>query len=93
MADLTLLCSNTGKREIPLPPPHPSPSATGRKAVPRSSEWQSWPCPSPAAALRRAGPAPHLGNTVKLALNVGVVGDPAQGVSAGEHANEERWCK
>ena len=32
----------------------------------RSSEWESWPCPSLAVALRRVGPAPYLGNRVEL---------------------------
>ena len=32
---------------------------------------ESWPCPSPPAALGRAGPAPCLGSTVELVLNVG----------------------
>lgn len=29
---------------------------------------QSWPCPSPVTALRRAGPVPHLDSTVELPL-------------------------
>lgn len=29
---------------------------------------ESWPCPSPAVALERADPAPHLGNIVELIL-------------------------
>ena len=32
---------------------------------------ESWPCPSPAVALERAGPVPHLGSTAELALGVG----------------------
>lgn len=39
----------------------------------RSSEWESWPCPSPVAALGRVGPLPHLGSSVELTLNVRVV--------------------
>lgn len=34
----------------------------------RSQEQGSCPCPSPAAALRRAGSEPHLENTVELTL-------------------------
>ena len=32
---------------------------------------QNWPCPSPAAALGRAGPEPRLGSTVELTLSTG----------------------
>lgn len=42
--------------------------------APRLSEWDSYPCPSPTASLRRASPPPHLGSIIELALNVGVVG-------------------
>ena len=31
------------------------------------------PCPSPAATLRRVGPAPHPGNKVELALAAGLL--------------------
>lgn len=31
-------------------------------------EWESWSCPSPTAALGRAGPAPQLSKTVELSL-------------------------
>ena len=34
----------------------------------RSSDWESWSYLSPAAALRRAGPVPHLGSTVELVV-------------------------
>lgn len=33
-----------------------------------SSEWESWSCPSPTAALERMGPAPPLNSTVELIL-------------------------
>jgi hypothetical protein len=38
------------------------------RLAPRSWEWESCRCPSLAAALGRADPAPHLGSSVKLAL-------------------------
>lgn len=37
----------------------------------RSPEQENWPCPSPSVALRRAGPALHLGSTVELNLMAG----------------------
>lgn len=43
---------------------------------PRSSEWESWPCLPPAAALRRAHPALKL-STIELVLDVEVVGGKA----------------
>lgn len=52
-----------------------------------SSEQKSCPCPSLIATLRRADPILHLSSTVPLAVDVGVVGDPAfEGVSMGEPA-------
>lgn len=34
--------------------------------------WESWRCSSPIAALRGAGPAPHLGGIVELTLLAGL---------------------
>jgi hypothetical protein len=36
------------------------------------------PCYLPAAALGKAGPAPHLGSTAELALVEGAQGEPSQ---------------
>jgi hypothetical protein len=36
--------------------------------APKSWEQESWLYPSPAAALRRLGPAPYLDNTVEFPL-------------------------
>ena len=41
-----------------------------------SLKQESWPCPSPAAAFRRAGSGPHLGSRIELALALGVAGEP-----------------
>lgn len=38
---------------------------------------ESWLCLSFATTLRKAGSAPHLGSTVGLALDMGVLGEPA----------------
>ena len=43
----------------------------------RSSERESWPCPSPAVALTRADPVPHVGTTIELTLDVGIVDELA----------------
>lgn len=42
-------------------------------------EEQSGPCSSPAAALGRAGSAPHQGITEELVPDMGIIGDQAQG--------------
>lgn len=42
-----------------------------QQAEEMSSTWESCPCPSPTVALRKKGPAPHLGITVELTLVVG----------------------
>ena len=49
----------------------------GRRVSLGLSKRESWPCPSPDAALGRASPAPYLGSTVEPALDVGTVGEPA----------------
>lgn len=61
-----------------LPPPLPPCYLwqVGKLAL-ESREQENIPCPSPAAALQRAGSAPPLGSTVDLALDVEVVGKPA----------------
>lgn len=59
---------------------HPHPRA-GRRAGPevmRMGEL-ALALPSPAAVLRRTGPAPHLGNTVELALVAWVQVNQPQG--------------
>lgn len=70
-----------------MSPPYPLPPTAHRRVGPEviratelylgSSEQQSWPCPSPTAALREAVSAPYLDNTVELLLDVGVVGKQA----------------
>lgn len=44
-----------------------------------SREQGSCPCPSPATALRRMGPAPLLGSRVELAPDMVVIGSWPQG--------------
>lgn len=66
-----LLSSNTGKGE--MPPHHHLWQA--EELILRSSEQKSCPSPSLAAALRGAGPAPHLGSRVELALLVEVAAE------------------
>lgn len=68
---------------------HPPPPVAGGRDGPevtRAEERQSYPYPSPAAALRRVFPAPRLGNTVKP-IKASTCGraDP-KGVKAGELA-------
>lgn len=36
---------------------------------------ENWSCPSPAEALRREDPTPHLGSTIELTLFVGSMGE------------------
>lgn len=45
--------------------------------APGLREWENWPCSSLAAALSRAGPVPHLGSWVMMALVSGISGKPA----------------
>lgn len=61
----------------------------------RPWKWESWPCPSPTTALRRAGPVPHLSKIVELALVVWVqVSWPCSWLSAalGEVARSALEC-
>ena len=44
----------------------------GRRVSLGLSKRESWPCPSPDAALRKEGLASHQGRTAELALDVGV---------------------
>lgn len=59
-------------RESPLLPSN-SPTA-GRRAGQEVIRARELLCPSPASALRRAGPAHQLGSKVELTLDVGVTG-------------------
>lgn len=65
-----LLQSDTSEGEItatcPLLP------MAGRRTTLRSLEQETWPWPS----TQEASPTPHLGSTVVLALDVGIVGGP-----------------
>jgi hypothetical protein len=72
---LSLLCGGLSEGAIPSLP----------IALDTGSNWESWPCPSPAAALGRVGLVPFLGSTVEQALNLRFIGEP-QGLSAGELA-------
>lgn len=56
-----------------------------RELVPSSSEWESFPGPSPAAVLRKTAPppAPHRDSTVQLSLDVGFGGEWPQGCECG----------
>lgn len=42
-----------------------------------SLKQKNWSCPSPAAAVRRAGAVPRLDSTAELASDVRVVSEPA----------------
>lgn len=50
----------------------------------RSWKQESYPCPSLASALRKVGPAPHLGNTVELVLVGGVLVSQPENLSVVE---------
>jgi hypothetical protein len=57
-----------------------------------SREWENWPFLSPAATLRKTGPAPLLGNRVELALVGGVAGELALGVWEPVWKQESLWA-
>lgn len=48
------------------------------------SSQESWSCPAPAVAFRRADPAPQLGNTVEMALIIKAKTSLPQGLRARE---------
>lgn len=66
-----------GEEEMTLLPLPPCQQWQAGELTQRSFEQESWPCPSPAAALERAGPVLYLGITVELALSAGVASEPA----------------
>ena len=64
----------------PSPLPSPSVPMVGGRAGPGSGQWENWPYPSPAAKLRRLGPAPYLSRQSIAGLGFqGVSGEPAWG--------------
>lgn len=81
-----LLCSGFNKGEIPLPSLCTDSGGRLKRWTPTGSQEKICPCPSPAAALGRAGPAPCLGNTRELGLGAGDAGEPPgpEGMSGGE---------
>lgn len=59
-----------GRDALHLPHPCPSLPVAGRRAGPEVMSGRAVPAPTPAAALGRVVPAPHLGNTIELMLTV-----------------------
>jgi hypothetical protein len=55
------------ERDVPITLCQPQ---QAEELVLRSSEQESWSCPSPTMVVERTGPAPHLSSTVELALDV-----------------------
>lgn len=55
----------------------PLPSTEGRRAGPGLIRRGELSCSSYEAALKREGPALHLGSSIEMALDVGVAGEPA----------------
>lgn len=71
----SVVFSDRGRERRPAP--HPLPPISGRRAGPKVIRAQSYPCSTPTGALWRACPALHLGSIIELALDVGVVSEPA----------------
>ena len=55
--------------------PYTLPPTADKRSVPEVMREESWPCPSPAAALGRLGQALGLGSTVELTLVAGFAGE------------------
>ena len=72
-----MLWGGLSKEEILSPALAPLHLQQAGELALRSSELESWSCPSLAAALGRAGPVLALSSTVEVALDTRVAGDLA----------------